>query len=340
MPARRRHDKRRLSRERAFLIALAVLALLAAVYLVSQYLDEQRLQPEPTGDPGARHTYDQTLEYGGHTYRQKSAVTSILLMGIDADESAQVSVGQRGKGQADFLRLIVIDRSTHILSQVAIDRDTMAEITILGVTGNVSGTRVDNISLSHSFGDGGERSCELTRQAVSRLLSGTRIDFYMSMNMNGIGALNDALGGVTVTIEEDMTGVSPTWTAGSTVTLHGAEAERFVRSRTSVGDGTNVSRMRRQQQFISGALSLMEARTRQDADTVGQVFDAIFPYLVSGINRDRLVSIAYEAQDFERPALYSIPGEHVISEEGFMQFWPDEDALTELTLSLFYTQID
>lgn len=340
MFTRSHHSRRRMSQQRIVLILFVAVAVMTGLYFLGVHLDELALNPEPTGDPGARFVYETTLEHGGHTYRQKSSVTSILLMGIDAVETEQVSVGQRGKGQADFLRLIVIDRSTHTVSQLAIDRDTMAEITILGVTGNTVGTRVDNISLSHSFGDGGEKSCELTRQAVSRLLFGTRIDFYMSMNMNGIAALNDALGGVTVTLEEDMTSVRPGWTAGTTVTLTGDEAETFVRSRSTVGDGTNVSRMRRQQVFISRAVSLLQERVKEDSEFVGTLFDALFPYLVSGIDRDRLVSIAYEAQDFSRPALCSIAGEYVIGEDGFNQFWPDEEALMELTLSLFYTQTD
>src|SRR5699024_12834204 len=62
----------------------------------------------------------------------------------------------------------------------------LTPITILGVLGNPSGMRTAQISLSHGFGDGGAQSCELTVEAVSNLLLGEKIDFYVAMNLDGI----------------------------------------------------------------------------------------------------------------------------------------------------------
>ena len=323
----------------AILILIAAAIALGAAYYFSLKAEEDGRKPDPTGDAEARHAYDVTIEYEGHTYRQRSNVSSILLMGIDQDEIGTTRVGQRGGGQADFLRLIVIDKRSKTVSQLAIDRDTLAEITILGVTGNVAGTRKDNISLSHYFGDGREKSCELTRNAVSKLLFGTRIDFYMAMNMSGIGTFNDAIGGVTVTLEDDFSASNPAWTTGAKVTLNGGEAETFVRSRMSIGDGTNESRMRRQQQYLSEAARILQDKVQKNYDFIGRLFDRMNPYLVSGIQRSKLVDEAYLARSYSRPAVYTIPGEHRTGEDGFMEFVPDEKALKEVVLKLFYEQV-
>ncbi len=323
----------------AVLILIAAAVVLGAAYYFSLKAEEGSRKPDPTGDAEARHAYDVTIEYDGHTYRQRSNVSSILLMGIDQDEIGTTRVGQRGGGQADFLRLVVIDKRNKTVSQLAIDRDTVAEITILGVTGNVSGTRKDSISLSHYFGDGKEKSCELTRSAVSKLLFGTRIDFYMAMNMSGIGTFNDAIGGVTVTLEDDFSASNPAWTTGAKVTLNGNEAETFVRSRMSIGDGTNESRMRRQQQYLSEAGRILQDKVQKNYDFIGHLFDKLNPYLVSGIQRSKLVDEAYLARSYSRPAVYSIPGEHRTGEDGFMEFLPDEKALKEIVLKLFYEQV-
>ena len=56
----------------------------------------------------------------------------------------------------------------------------MTPITILGVLGDRSGVRTAQVSLSHGFGDGGAQSCEFTVDAVSNLLLGTQIDFYIA----------------------------------------------------------------------------------------------------------------------------------------------------------------
>ena len=333
------HKTRRLTPFQAILVIVLAAAVLGTAYYFAQRAEEGSRKPDPVGDAEARHAYDVTIEHEGHTYRQRSNVTSILLLGIDQDEIGATGVGQRGGGQADFLRLVVIDRGNKTVSQLAIDRDTMAEITILGVTGNVAGTRTDNISLSHYFGDGKEKSCELTREAVSKLLFGTRIDFYLAMNLDGVNAFTDAIGGVTVTLEDDLSSLNPAWTKGAEITLDGDGAETFVRTRRKVSDGTNASRMRRQQQYLSEAVKILADKAQEDTDFIGHLFDTLNPYLVSGIRRDRLVTEAYNARGYTRPATRTIPGEHKVSEDGFMQFWPDEKTLKETVLELFFQQV-
>ena len=73
--------------------------------------------------------------------------------------------------------LLVIDANEKTITSIQIDRDTMAEITILGVLGNEVGTRKAQICLSHGFGDGKDQSCKLTQDAVSKLLLGAEIVF-------------------------------------------------------------------------------------------------------------------------------------------------------------------
>lgn len=339
MPSRNHYGKRRLSQTQAILVLLFVAAVLIGAYLIALRIEESQRNPDPIGDADARHAFDVTYVDNGRTYRQKSSVTSILLLGIDNRDAGRSGVGQRGGGQADFLRLIVIDRAEHKVSQLAIDRDTVAEMAVLGVRGDVAGYRKDNICLAHYYGDGKEKSCELTRDAVSKLLLGARIDFYLSMNMDGIAAFNDAIGGVTVTLEDDFSAADPAWTPGAQVTLSGAQAETFVRSRMSVGDGTNESRMRRQQQYISQAVHVLQERIQEDENFIGHLFDTLSPYLVSGISRAQLVNEAYNARDYSRPAVLTIAGEHRVDDDGFMQFWPDEAQLKETALKLLYSPV-
>ncbi|MEG0901177.1 MAG: LCP family protein, partial [Clostridia bacterium] len=107
------------------------------------------------------------------------------------------------------------------------------------------------ICLSHGFGDGGAQSAKLTQQAVQTLLYGIDIDFYIAMDMDAITTLNELVGGITVTLEEDFTAIDPTMVKGTTLTLHGMQAEHYVRGRTTVGDGTNESRMKRQAAYLT-----------------------------------------------------------------------------------------
>lgn len=80
----------------------------------------------------------------------------------------------------------------------------------------------------------------------SSLLGDVDIDGYAMLNTDSIGVINSAVGGVTVTIPEDMTDVDPAFVSGAVVKLDDEQAEKFARARMKVGDGHNSSRMERQ----------------------------------------------------------------------------------------------
>ena len=328
----------RISKRRVILAAAAGLAVLVGLFFLFQYLEDTQKKPDPTGDYNTRHQYDETVERNGHTYRKKTNLTTILLLGIDDYGKSETAVINRAGGQADFLRLLIIDEREKKISQLAIDRDTMTPITILGVLGGRAGTRTEQISLSHAFGNGKEQSCELTREAVENLLLGIRIDYYIAMNLDFVAQLNDALGGVTVTIEDDFK--DPALKMGEKVTLRGSQAETFVRSRMSVGDGTNVSRMRRQQQYIESAAQVFSNKLHQDENFVGALYDELTPYMVKNISKGRLVLEAYDAKDYARPAVYQLAGEHKTGDDGFTEFHADEKKLEETVLQLFYDPLN
>lgn len=55
-------------------------------------------------------------------------------MGVDHD--TQDSYEYRKAGQADFLRLVVLDDADKTVQQLQIDRDTMTSVTVLGLLGD------------------------------------------------------------------------------------------------------------------------------------------------------------------------------------------------------------
>lgn len=330
-----RHRTRH-ARLMAVVILLFVIALLCALYAGGRYLEKQNERPETRSAYKPLHQTGNVIEVNGERYTQRGKITTILLMGIDHPSGTQPS-GYRNGGQADFLRLIVIDDEMKRVSQLAIDRDTMTPITVLGVLGNRAGTRVAQISLSHGFGDGREQSCELTKDAVSKLLLNTKIDFYLAMSMDGITALNDAVGGVTVTLEDDFSAQDPAMTRGTTFTLMGKQAEIYVRSRMSVGSGTNAERMARQQQYINQLIRLVDERAHENREYIGELFDALKPYLITNLSRGRMINEAWASRDYARQPLHTPGGQHVVDADGFMAFYVDEAELQQMTLELFYT---
>ena len=196
-------------------------------------------------------------------------------------------------GQSDFLLLLVLDKENKTITPIHINRDVMTEITILGVLGDEAGTINSEIARSHGFGDGKEQSCEYTCDAVRNLFLDIDIDYYVSMNLDGISELNDFMGGVTVTINEDMSALDPAMTAGTTLTLHGDQAEYFVRSRMNVGDGTNTARMERQRQYMAELGRMVYDRLQEGAGFIGELFDELEPMLVTDMARGTMINVAW-----------------------------------------------
>ncbi len=337
---KRRHGRRR--SRKIVLVYGAVGLLLVCVFLGALWFERHSQKPETRGSHTQRYEFDELIEHGGVTYRELKDMTTILVMGIDKSSPSETDdiMDFRDGGQADFLRLIAIDPRNKEVIQIPIDRDTLATITIRGVLGDVVGKRTAQIALSHSFGDGREQSCQYTVESVSGLMMDLDIDFYISVGLEGIGAINDWAGGITLTLDEDFSDLDPAMVKGATLTLNGEQAERYVRGRYRIGQETNEARMRRQQIYIDLLTDAIESRIYRSQEDIGSLYDAMEPYMVTDMPRGRLINELWAAKEFEKREPVTIPGEHKVSQTGYMQFYADEEKLQQLVLDLFYEPVE
>lgn len=315
---------------------LAVLAVVLVLYGGGRWLEKRAEKPETRTElPQADQ---ETVEVDGTTYRKRDDLSVILAMGVDHE--TQETYDYRKAGQADFLRLIVLDNKNKTVQQLQIDRDTITPVTMLGVLGDRYEPVTQQICLGYAFGDGRQSSCEVTVEAVENLLGGQKIDQYLSMGLDGISTLNDLAGGVTVTLEDDFSAVDPAMTKGTTLTLWGDQAEVYVRTRRSIGVGTNEARMARQEQYIRQITSQLDAKVQQDQNFVLTAYDALEPYLYTNIPRGQLANEAWAAKDYERMDTIKPEGTYQVGDDGFMEFYPDADALQQAVLQLFYEKVE
>jgi LCP family protein required for cell wall assembly len=282
-----------------------------------------------------------SVAWNDQRYIPKNNLLSILFMGVDkTSEALNTMSGYRNRGQADFLFLVIIDRDAKTVERLMIDRDSMTEITTLGIFGDVSGTRIERISLSHSFGDGKEQSCWFTVDAASRLLGDIKIDAFVAMDLDAVTKLNDAVGGVMLMIEEDLTQVDPAMVPGAIVRLQGDQAERLVRSRMNVGDGTNASRMNRQRAFLDALADQITEKTSEDLNFIGFLFDQLQEDLVTNLSRGRMINEMNWAKGYRTGPIGRIQGEHMVDNEGFTAFYPDNEMIEQWVMNTFYDRVD
>ena len=315
------------------LIALAV--IIAAILIVPGLFEkEETILPE-TGSADFGTLVKK--EYNGKTYVERQGLTPILFIGVDRGENAGEQWGYQQGGQADFLLLMVADPSERKVSMLQIDRDTITDVETLGVLGNVIGTRQLQIALSHSFGRTQDDNCAYTVKTVSNLLQGQPLELYFSINMSAIARLNDLLGGVTVTMQEDHSNINPAFTKGATVHLMGQDAYDYVHSRWYVDDGTNVSRMARQRNYMLAAKDTLLSRLKESG-FVDTLFDTLGSDLVTNVSRGRLINEAAKASQYEVEEITQMIGERRIGVDGYMEFYADEQFLIDWVLSVFYRE--
>ena len=321
-------------RKKGLILLGCFVGVVVAGLLAGMYFEQNSASP-------ARHTASQNVgqlkrvEYEGRTYVEKKAMTSLLLMGTDRTEKS-VSYGARQGGQADFLMLVVIDHNDREIHRLQIDRDTITEVETLGVLGNPVGTRPMQICLAHSFGSTPEQNSRFAKKAVENLLEGISIDDTIVLNMDAIGAVNSALGGVTVTLEEDLSYADAAMINGATLRLTERQAEILLHDRMQLGDGTNEARMKRQRLYLNAAVETLVSRMKQNAEFMGVFLDALDPYMVASIPRGDLIAEVNRAYHYTVLPVQSLAGEHAIGADGFVEFHVAQGATIQWVMETFY----
>lgn len=338
-------------------IALWVIILAAAAALIAGALLffsklERKTDPEPTNAgqaPTLRNTPEPgqvddgqelpVIVYDGKQYVYNDRLSALLILGID-DPELEDYHSSRNTGQADFLMLAVFDPDAESCTLIQLDRDTMCQVPVLDFFGKQVYTTYEQLALAHTYGSGMERSCENTVTAVSDLLYGVTIHNYFALTMDAIPVLNDLVGGVTVTIEDDFSNVDRSLVKGETVTLMGDQVEHYVRARMSMGnDPTNRARMRRQRTYMTELFTLLGAAVKKDASFVLDAYGAVSGSLVTDCSVEGLNEYSRRFSDYELTGIVTPEGESKKGEE-YMEFIVDEEALQELVIGTFYRPVD
>lgn len=314
----------------ALLCVLAVLALIM-IYSGFRILESAELR----NDAGAEtKVTSKTITRNGREYFPRQDITVILVMGIDNRGPVVSSGYYRNSGDADMITLAIFDESNENCDLLVINRDTMLEMTTLGVRGEDAGTAYGQVALSHTYGTGLADSCENVKNTLEAFLPGLKIDYYVSMNMDAISILNDAVGGVTVTVTEDFSNVDATIPMG-TVTLTGEQALHYVQTRKDVGDQLNISRLEREKAYMSAFLTALKEKKEADSGFIFRVYDEVSPYMVTDCSVNAISGIFDRYADYTFGNTLSIAGENVLGEK-YYEFYPDHDALDAMTVELFY----
>ena len=191
------------------------------------FVDDEISSEDAYGDSGE-------IYHNGQGYVYNENLINILCVGVDKKNKTD-----KNYRQADAIYLMSLDTETNNLNILAISRNTLADIDIYDMNNEFLDTDRAQICLSFVYGKDDEHSSMLTSKAVSKLLYELPINSYYTIFMDGIPRIIDSVGGVTVTVPEDMTDHNPKWSSGSTVVLRGSVVLGYLRYRKDSNEPRN-----------------------------------------------------------------------------------------------------
>lgn len=324
----RKTERKRIMRAAAILLAVAAVI---AVALITLHIWEESQQGEIVTPKPDKVT--DTVVYDGKEYIKKKNIETLLVMGLDKYEGEESADSYNNNLQSDFLMLFVFDHNNLTYSALHINRDTMADIDVLGVGNTKVNTVNKQLALAHTYGDGGSGSCRNVLNAVSRLLNNTEIEHYLSVTMDAVPYINDKVGGVEVMVMDDFTGIDDTLVQGESVLLKGEHALTYVRTRYGMDDSTNSTRMVRQRQYLEALFAKAKAAVTEDEELIIEVAENLSDHIVTDYD---LIEILTNLSDYEFKTIYSIEGDNILG-ENHIEFYPYEDSIESAIMQLFYT---
>ncbi|MBU6277978.1 MAG: LCP family protein [Actinomycetales bacterium] len=178
---------------------------------------------------------------------------TVLLMGSDTRQGKE----NRGYGKANeiggersdttILLHVSADRS-HAVA-VSIPRDTLITLPTCKRDGKQVGGYQGRFNEAIELAGPG-----CTLKAVQEM-TGLPIEHFMVVDFGGFKRIVDSIGGVEICVAEDVNdSQSGLRLTKGTHVVKGEEALAFVRARKTLGDGSDTSRIRRQQAFLSSTI--------------------------------------------------------------------------------------
>lgn len=280
------------------------------------------------------------VKYQDTIYAYQEDILTFLIMGIDKNSDVKEEAEGTSGGQADALFLAVMDPGEKTIKVIGINRNTMTDIDVYNEEGAYLTTVSAQIAVQHGFGNGMEESCERQLKAVRKLFYNLPIHGYAAINMSAIPTINDAVGGVQVTVLEDLTQRDQSLVEGESVHLEGESAFWYVKYRDTNVFGSADKRLERQKQYLNEFIGAAKKAIKKNPAAAVNLYQAVSGQMVTNVSIDEVAYLAplLAEYKFQSDSFYMPEGETIMGDQ-FEEFYVDEDALYEMILDVFYEEV-
>ncbi|MFF0448579.1 LCP family protein [Streptomyces sp. NPDC004609] len=177
----------------------------------------------------------------------------ILVLGSDSRSGANAEYGtDEGGARSDTAMVVHVHEGHRTASVVSIPRDTLIDRPQC-TAGDGTAVPGEHRAMFNTAYEVGGPACAV--KTVEKM-SGIRMDHYLEVGFSGFKKLIDELGGVEITTTRPIKDPdSHLDLAPGTHTLDGEQSLGLVRTRKSVGDGSDLGRIQLQQAFIKAFIA-------------------------------------------------------------------------------------
>lgn len=345
MKKRDQNTKKNQKKKKVIFASLGIICVFFLIFQVSGYVEKKQgedlLQKEASTEGEEYEEEDiNFLTLYEKDYVYDHDMETYLFLGTDKSGNPEGTGEEYQGSMADFLALLVIDRTEKSYGILHLNRETMTDISMLAEDDTEGQSEIMQLCTAHWYGSSPEVSCENTVDAVSMLLGGLDIQGYYSIPMQAIPMINEMVDGVTVTIEDDFSTCDPTLKMGETITLNDEQAMNFVQGRMNVGDGSNRSRMNRQKAYLNALSNKVKELSQEEADFLLKIYEELQDMATTDINGNQISKIINRLFKYENKGNFEFEGttetgKILDDKEDHDMFYPDENSVIDIMTSLY-----
>lgn len=217
--------------------------------------------------------------------------TNILVFGTSGYDMS--GSGHDGSQLTDSIMVISLDQETKDVAMISIPRDLKVKMAC-------SAGKINEVYwCNDKNGDNEKAGAEALQQQVEEIL-GISMQYYVHINWGVLVQIVDSLGGITVTLDEDINDVIWTHTvikAGVPTTLNGEEALGLARARHGTTGG-DFTRGNSQQKIIIALVNKVKEKGLELSNALSMI-SALGDNLRMNISTDEIKTIANLGADFD-----------------------------------------
>lgn len=329
---RKKHTARKVVVGILIAVLVIILAAIVTVFFMHQRGKRQTLAP----DYGEK--FENAIVYKGVTYIYNKNMTSIAFLGVDREKFGLEDKLVGTAGQSDVNMVIAVNTQTGAATIIVLPRDTLCDIDKYSLSGEYMGTDKTQLCLAYAYGDGKATSCRNSVVAIQRILYGVPINTYAALNLDGVPALNDCIGGVTLTCTSNFL---DKYYKGEQITLKGQAAQEYIRARDEDLTG-DAQRRERQIQYVKAYVSKAAKKALSNSNTLKSIYDTGKQYAVTNLTLSRGIYLGTTVLtknaamlNFEN--VVTLTGKLKCSSEGYAETILDDDKALQEVLSIYYT---